>query len=174
MRLREPARGRRVKGGSELVNEMTWSGSSTKERRFGRWMALDVGRRRIGVAVSDPLKLTARPAGTLTRSTDLAEIGEITRMVREYEVERIVAGRPFRLNGETSETVDLVEAFLEELRKFVTVPVEWAEERLSSKEAERIMAELKVPVADRRRRRDEFAAALILQWYIEENGEARA
>jgi putative Holliday junction resolvase len=144
------------------------------ENKFGRWMALDIGRRRIGVAFSDPLKLTARPAATLTRSADSAEIGEIIRLVGEYDVERIVVGRPLRLNGETSDTVDLVEAFLQQLRECVAVPVEWAEERLSSKEAERIMSELKVPVADRRRRRDEFAAALILQWYIEENGEARA
>ncbi len=142
--------------------------------RFSRWMALDVGRRKIGVALSDPLRITASPIETLIRGDESAVLNRIEELVAKNEVERVVIGRPLRLNGERSETVDMVEAFVQKLRGQITVPVEWAEERLSSKEAERVMSELKIPVADRRRRRDEVAAALILQWYIEEQGEARA
>jgi putative Holliday junction resolvase len=136
-------------------------------------MALDVGRQRIGVALSDPLRLTASPIRTLTRGDESAALSTIAALVSENEVDRIIVGRPLRLNGERSETVDMVEVFVRKLCERVTVAVEWAEERLSSKEAERIMSELKIPIADRRRRRDEIAAALILQWYIEEQGEAR-
>jgi putative holliday junction resolvase len=136
-----------------------------------RWIALDVGTRRIGVAVSDPLRVTARPLKTLVRTPDGAEFRELVRLVDEYEVSRIIVGRPVRLSGEESEGTRQVEAFITELSAVCPVRIVRAEERLSSKEAERMMAEVGIAPADRRRRRDEFAAALILQWYLEERGD---
>lgn len=136
----------------------------------GRWMSLDVGSRRIGVALSDPLRLTARPLTTLTRSVDYEELTQITELAEQYEVTRIVIGRPLYLTGESSESTHTTEQFAERLRLVCGRPIDWAEERLSSKEAESLMAEMDIDPAERKGLRDQFAAALILKWYLEEHG----
>jgi putative holliday junction resolvase len=136
-----------------------------------RWLALDVGNRRIGVAVSDPLRVTARPLTTLERTSEGAEFQALKDLIEEYGISRVIVGVPRRLSGDESEQTRRVEAFISRLSTVCPPPIVRGEERLSSKEAERVMAEVGVAPADRRRRRDEFAAALILQWYLEERGE---
>ena len=136
-----------------------------------RWLALDVGNRRIGVAVSDPLRVTARPLTTLERTPEGAEFQALKVLIEEYGISRVIVGSPRRLSGDESEQTRRVEAFISRLASVCPPPIVRGEERLSSKEAERVMAEVGVAPADRRRRRDEFAAALILQWYLEESGE---
>jgi len=139
--------------------------------KVGRVLACDVGAKRIGVAVSDPLRISVRPLTTLTR--DGAEIGSIGRLVEEHEVVLLVVGTPKRLDGSESETTIAVREFARQLQQAVPVPVVLVEERLSSKEAEKLMAESGIPVDRRRKRRDEFAAAVILTWYLEEAGGKR-
>lgn len=135
----------------------------------GRWMGLDVGAKRIGVAVSDPLRLTARPLTTLARTADEREFEQLRELLDQWQIERLVVGYPRRLTGETSASTQLVDSFLARLRSITSVPLERAEERLSSKAAEQRMAALRIPVRERRRLRDAFAAALILEWYLSEN-----
>lgn len=134
-----------------------------------RWMALDVGAKKIGVALSDPLRVAARPLATLKRKNLEADVEAVGKLAREHGVERIVVGRPIYLTGEESETLALIQPLFERLQAHTPFTVVWAEERLSTKEAERLMRELKVPREQRLARRDEFAAALILQWYLEES-----
>ncbi|MFZ0430423.1 MAG: Holliday junction resolvase RuvX [Acidobacteriota bacterium] len=132
-------------------------------------MALDVGEKRIGVAVSDPLRLTARPLTTLTCTRDRSEFLKLAELLSVWGIVRLIVGYPRRLTGEKSTSTRLVEDFTAALRELSDIPIEWADERLSSKEAERRMADVGLPLAQRRLRRDEFAAALILEWYLEEN-----
>ncbi len=133
-----------------------------------RWMALDVGSKTIGIAITDPLKVTVRPLKTLMREnldTDAERIGEF---IDEHDIERLVVGMPRHLGGERSSIADLIEPLVKLLEQNLEIPIASAEERLSTKEAERLMAESDVPLAERRKRRNEFAAAVILAWYLEE------
>ena len=131
-------------------------------------MALDVGSKTIGIAITDPLKVTVRPLKTLMREnldTDAERIGEL---IDEQDIERLVVGMPRHLGGERSGIADLIEPLVKRLEQNLAIPIASAEERLSTKEAERLMAEVALPLAERRKRRNEFAAAVILEWYLEE------
>ena len=133
-----------------------------------RWMALDVGSKTIGIAITDPLKVTVRPLKTLMREnldTDTERIGEL---IDEQDIERLVVRMPRHLGGERSGIADLIEPLVKLLEQNLEIPITSAEERLSTKEAERLLAEAHLPLAERRKRRNEFAAAVILEWYLEE------
>ncbi|MEE8585507.1 MAG: Holliday junction resolvase RuvX [Acidobacteriota bacterium] len=134
----------------------------------GRWMALDVGSRSIGVALSDPLGITTRPLTTLRRRSLEEDTAFLLDLIRQHEVVQVVVGYPCHLNGRPSKILRVIEPLARQIELQSGLPLVWADERLSSKEAERLMAERGWGVAERRRRRDEFAAALILQWYIDE------
>ncbi len=134
-----------------------------------RWMALDVGSKTIGVAVTDPLKVTVRPLKTLIRDNLDRDTERICQLIERQQIERLVVGMPRHLGGQRSTTLKLIEPLVKRLEKALEIPIESAEERLSTKEAERLMAEAGLAVAERRKRRNEFAAAVILQWYLEES-----
>lgn len=134
-----------------------------------RWMGLDVGLKTIGVAVSDPLKLTVRPLTTLVRRSLIADGEEILRLTREQEVDKIVVGKPHHLDGSSSTTLDLIVPLVRHLEEISTLEITWTDERLSTKEAEWLMAEASLTLRERRRRRNEFAAAVILKQHLEES-----
>lgn len=132
-------------------------------------MGLDVGAKVVGVALSDPLRLTAKPLTTLRRTTLSEDATRLAELATENGVRRFIVGRPLHLSGEKSGTLETVEMLVKALESFTDIPVVWAEERLSSKEAEALMAQMGVKASKRRGMRDQWAAALILQWYIEDN-----
>ncbi len=131
-------------------------------------MALDVGSKTIGVAITDPLRVTVRPLKTLIRENLESDAERIGELIDEQDIERLVVGMPRHLGGERSSIADLIEPLVKLLEQNLEIPVASAEERLSTKEAERLMAEVNLPLAERKRRRDEFAAAVILEWYLED------
>ena len=133
-----------------------------------RWMALDVGSRNIGVAVSDPLKLTARPLQTLQRRDLETDVEALRDLMQRHAVERLIVGLPLHLSGNRSPTLYKIEPLVKRVQETTSIPVEWKDERLSTKEAEQLMKELGLSQSERRRKRNEFAAALILKWYLEE------
>ena len=135
-----------------------------------RWMALDVGTKRCGVAVTDPLKLTSRPLLTFERTRLEEDVERLTGLMRQYQVERLIVGQPRHLSGRSSSVAQAAIPLVSRLRRLDTVPVEWMDERLSTKEAESVMRELGIPEHLRRQKKDEFAAAVILKWYLEERG----
>ena len=135
--------------------------------RRKRLMALDVGTRKIGIAITDPLRLYSRPLTTLGRSELDEDRDRLLDLIREYEVAKVIVGLPRHLNGDDSSTLDCIRPLTEKLRQ-AQVPVEWQDERLSTRLAEEWMSRSKLPVSDRTRLRDQYAAALILQWYLEE------
>jgi len=130
-------------------------------------MALDLGSKRIGVAISDFLKLTARPLATVERQDLDSDVRQITELAGRYQVDLIVVGYPLNLSGDRSVMLELVERFVERLREG-NIKVECTDERLSTKEAESLMREHRIKIAERKALRDQYAAALILTWYLEE------
>ena len=141
-----------------------------------RILALDVGRRRVGLALSDTSATLARPYKTLTVSdADAVErvVEEVHRLTSDEDgLAAIVVGMPTHLDGSPSEQTKLVEQFIETLRQHVAVPLTTQDERLSSREAE---SRLAIRTRDWKKRKallDAAAAAVILQDYLD-RGRAR-
>jgi putative holliday junction resolvase len=108
----------------------------------GRVMALDVGERRIGVAMSDPTRVLATPHSTLHAQPRATALARIAQLARANEVAEVVVGLPLTLSGEIGPQAKLVLAFVEELRGVLELPLHTFDERLTSVEAERVMVEL--------------------------------
>lgn len=133
-----------------------------------RFLALDVGAKRIGVAVSDELGLTAQPVMTLeTRPNRREDLRSIARLARRYNVAGIVVGRPLHLSGETSPRAAKTEQFAAELGELSGLPIHLWDERLTTREAHQLLYE-----SGRKRQEhagvvDQVAATLILQSFLE-------
>ncbi len=132
-----------------------------------RLLGIDFGTRRIGIAVSDPLRVIARGL-TVVRNSPRA-VMEIARLTEEYDVEKIVVGLPLTLKGEKGQKAKEVEAFAEELRKVLRVDVVFWDERFSSHAAHETLRTMGVRKKARRskERIDEMASAIILQGYLD-------
>lgn len=131
-----------------------------------RILGLDVGSVRVGVALSDPLGMTAQPLEVIERrSTNPFQ--RIAALVAEHEVRRIVVGNPLRLNGESGLAAQAVDKFVGELRRHVAVPMELWDERMSTAQAERVMVTAGARRDKRKQAIDKVAAALILQSYLD-------
>jgi putative Holliday junction resolvase len=138
-----------------------------------RIVGLDVGERRIGVAVSDATCTLARPVGVL-KATDLEEEGprvaaaEVARLAHEEDgVRSIVVGLPSRLDGSASPMTARVRRFADAVGRLTALPVTLQDERLSSREAESRLAEREKDWRARKARLDAAAAAVILQDYLD-------
>lgn len=142
----------------------------------GRVLAIDYGRRRLGLAISDPLRLTARPLATWIRSNRRHDLARLRRLCREQEVNLIVVGWPLELAGTEGEMAGEAARFAERVRADLHIPAELMDERLSSWEAEHTLCESaggKSRARDRRQQRlDEVAAAVILRDYLRSAGGA--
>jgi putative Holliday junction resolvase len=136
-----------------------------------RILGLDVGRRRVGLAISDASGTLARPLKTLQVSdADLIEVvsSEVLRLAGEDDgVAMVVVGLPRRLDGSPSEQTVAVEAFVEALRVRLSIPVACEDERLSSREAESRLAVRERDWRKRKANLDAAAAAVILQDFID-------
>ena len=133
----------------------------------GRVMALDVGGRRIGVALSDTTRVLASPLTTLPAVPRTAALARIGALVAQHEVAELVVGLPLTLSGEVGPQAQAIQAFAEELQQAVAVPVHLFDERLTSVAAERMMIDMGVKPERRKARIDEVAASIILQDYLE-------
>ena len=132
-----------------------------------RTLALDVGDKRIGVAVSDMLGVLASPLTAIERASDSRAIDAILEIADEQEAGEIVAGLPISLSGGYSEQTKSVAAFVRKLEARSPVPVKTADERYSTVEAERLLSQ-SIPKRVRSRGEiDAAAAAIILQSYLD-------
>ncbi len=138
-----------------------------------RIMALDYGEKMVGLALSDPLGITAQPLETIRRETDAQVASEIEGLAKAHEVERIIVGLPLNLSGGHSPQTKRTRRFISRLRKLLYIKVEACDERLSSSEAERALVEMDVRRSRRKERRDTIAAQLILQGYLDLKSAAR-
>lgn len=133
-----------------------------------RTLAIDVGEKRIGVAVSDEAGKVALPLDTLVRGDSLENtLGQIAEIAQSREVERIVVGLPTSLNGQPGPAAQQMAAFAAALRQATPVEVVLWDERLTTVIAERAMRAADVKRRQRRQHIDQVAAALILQSYLD-------
>ncbi|WP_254062549.1 Holliday junction resolvase RuvX [Acidobacterium sp. S8] len=132
-----------------------------------RIMGLDVGNRRIGVAISDGLGLTAQPLLTLIRKKPREDLRSLARLVRRYECHEIVVGNPLHLSGDQSPQAAKTQAFAQLLADETQLPVQLWDERLTTTEAHRILYEAGKPRSEHQKVVDQVAATLILQDYLD-------
>lgn len=132
-----------------------------------RILALDHGTRRIGVAVSDELKMIAQPVEFIPAVPYAAFLDRLKVLIREKEVELILVGMPRNMDGSYGEAALRVREFITVLKETITVPIKVWDERLTSKQAERLLIEGEVRRQDRKGKIDKTAAALLLQSYLD-------
>jgi putative Holliday junction resolvase len=134
-----------------------------------RYLALDVGSKRIGVAVSDELGLTAQPVMTLERRRNPREdLRSLARLARKYAVAGIVVGNPLQLSGEPSPRSVLTKTFADELGQLTGMPIHLWDERLTTHEAHQLLYEAGHQRQAHGKVVDQVAATLILQSFLEE------
>lgn len=138
--------------------------SATLPRRV---LGLDVGSKTIGMAVSDPLGITAQGLPTIRRKNKRLDFAALEAILKKYEIAEIVVGYPLRMSGETGTQSEKMEQFAEELRKKFGLPVHLWDERLTSAEANRVLRDSEMSIKRRGEVVDQLAAVLILQNWME-------
>ncbi len=133
-----------------------------------RSMGLDVGDRRIGVALSDSVGILATPFGIVEQADDESAVAEIVEVARREEVAVIVVGLPRMMSGRLGTQAEKVQAFADMLRRATDLPVEFRDERLSTVTAKRLVGRRRERKSRRKVRYDDAAAAVILQYYLDE------
>jgi putative Holliday junction resolvase len=133
----------------------------------GRILSLDYGQRRIGVAVSDPLGVTAQPFDTWEGLEFGQVVEKIGSLVHQIGIEKIIIGLPLTLKGEKGQSVKRVEHFAMELRRSISIPVTLWDERFTSIQAKRILHQAEEKPSRRKRKVDLIASVLLLQNYLE-------
>ena len=138
------------------------------EEHKTRSLGLDVGDKRIGVALSDPEGILASPFATINRRDETADVEAIIGIVSQKGVAQIIVGLPRSMDGSIGRQAEKVKAFTQKLRNHTKVQVEFRDERLSTVSAKRLMQEVNTKKAREKARRDAIAAAIILQGYLDE------
>jgi putative Holliday junction resolvase len=142
------------------------AGSCKTERR-PRILGLDVGSKTIGLAVSDPLGITAQGLQTIRRQNKRLDFGQLEKLIREYEVAEIVVGYPLRMSGAEGTQAERMQLFAEELRRRFKLPVHLSDERLTSAQANRVLRDSEMSIKRRGEVVDRMAAVLILQNWMD-------
>ncbi len=130
-----------------------------------RIIGLDIGTKRIGVAISDEECIIARGLNSIER--DGKEIEKIKELIKKYNVEKIVYGLPLRMDGSISAQTEIVVSFISKLKNEVSIPLLPWDERLSSKQAETILIEADISRKKRKKLIDKLSAQIILQNYLD-------
>ncbi len=136
-----------------------------------RILALDYGRKRIGLALSDELAVTAQPLMILTRKNRRDDLARLRSICAEHGVARILVGHPLHITGEAGEMADEAAAFAARIGKDLKIEVELADERLTSWEAQQTVSESRNSSRRRKNsgRLDDVAAAILLREYLDRN-----
>ena len=132
-----------------------------------RLLGLDMGTRRIGVALSDELGWTAQALTVITRKGEAKDLEAIERLAREHEVQGVVVGLPLNMDGTDGRLVGMVRRFAELLGQRLKLPVHLWDERLSTWEAEGILKEARIKPSKRKEVVDKLAAAIILKSFLD-------
>lgn len=141
-----------------------------QSRPKGRVLALDYGRKRVGVAVSDELRLTAQPLSILKRINRASDVRRVREICRAHGVSRIVVGHPLHMTGEAGEMAEEAARFGARLQKELGIDVELLDERLTSWEAGQIAGRAR---RDAGESVDDLAAAVLLREYLDRENGAR-
>ena len=132
-----------------------------------RVLGLDVGSKRIGIAVSDPLGITAQGLETLQRQNKRLDFEKLEKLARDYAIAEVVVGFPLRMSGAEGVQAEKMHRFADELRERLQIPVHLWDERLTSAEANRLLRETEMSIQRRAKVVDQMAAVLILQSWMD-------
>ncbi len=132
-----------------------------------RSLGLDIGEKRTGVAISDPQGRFALPLTVISHNGQDAALDDIVKLTREYDVEQIIVGLPYSLNGSLGLQASRLKSFARRLSSLAGLDVELWDERLSTVAADRLLAEAGVKKARKKRHRDAIAAAVVLQGFFD-------
>jgi putative Holliday junction resolvase len=132
---------------------------------YGRIIALDVGERRIGVAISDPLAISAQGLPTIERQNRTADLAMLRRLAQEHEAVKWLIGLPLHLSGTEGAQAEKVRAFGALVEKHTGLPVAYWDERLTTVQASRVLREAASTLAKRKKAIDRLSAVVLLQSY---------
>ena len=132
-----------------------------------RILALDPGDKRIGIAISDPLGITAQGLPTLERKNDDRDFETLKGICGDKGVQKCLVGLPLQMNGDIGERAKITLAWVEKLKAKIPCPVETWDERLTTREATRLMIGQGMSRQKRKDKNDQLAAILLLQNYLE-------
>jgi putative Holliday junction resolvase len=136
-------------------------------RLLSRYLAIDLGTKRIGLAISDPLNIFATGLDTISRMPEENAINDIVSLCSNYKVKRIIIGLPKNMNGTEGFQSDDVKTFTEKLKSYVNIDITLQDERLTSVLAQRILHEQNISPSKHKGLIDKKAAELILQQYLD-------
>ena len=132
-----------------------------------RILALDVGTNNIGIAISDELEIIASAVDTLRRTNTASDFEHIAKIIKDRGVKELVVGLPVTLSSKETDSTKKVTEFVEQLKPYIDVPVIFRDERLTTKEAEKLLISFDTSRKKRRNVIDRMAAQLILQGYLD-------
>ena len=132
-----------------------------------KFLGLDYGEARIGLAVSDALGIVATPLETVSEKDRNRQLEAVAAIARENKVEKLVVGHPKRMDGSLGHRAEYTEAFAKDLSDLTGLPFELWDERLSSTEAHRVLEAGGVSGKKRKTKVDKIAAVIILQGYLD-------
>ena len=138
-----------------------------------RILGLDYGRRRVGVAVSDLLGMTAQPLATWSGLSDAELVKKIDSLISEMDIRQVVLGDPLTTKGESGTMSERVRRFATQLSRAISVPVQLQDERLTTVEAHRILRDVGRKPSRDKEIVDRVAAVLILQTYLDRHSVSR-
>ena len=141
-----------------------WSDDSTDS---GRILALDLGKRRIGLALSDELRVTAQGLKTLERTNIREDLARLCQLVTDNNVSRIVIGNPLHMSGREGFQAEKAHDFGARLQAASNRPVEYWDERLTTVEAQRVLRESGISIEKRAKAVDQLAAVILLESYLD-------
>lgn len=133
----------------------------------GRILAMDLGKRRIGLAVSDPLGVTAQGLETLQRTRIREDLAALAEILDRYQVKLVLMGNPVHMSGDESRQSSYTHEFAERLSEHCRVPVKFWDERWTSMQAERILKESGISIEKRARAVDRISAVILLESYLD-------
>ena len=137
-----------------------------------RILALDVGKKRIGLAVSDALGISAQGLPTFQRTRIREDLRQLAAVIRDRDISLLLVGNPLHMSGTESRQAVYTREFAERLRTETGVPVVYWDERLTTVEAERVLREANATLAQRKKAVDRLAAVLLLESYLDSQREA--
>jgi putative Holliday junction resolvase len=145
--------------------------SSGTGQQIGRVLALDLGKRRIGLAISDALGITAQGLPTVQRTRLREDLQRLTDLAREKEVGLFLLGLPLHLSGNEGRQAGWVREFGDKLTEFSGLPVEYWDERFTSVVANRVLRESGMGIEKRAQAVDRLAAVILLESFLSRPGE---
>jgi putative holliday junction resolvase len=134
---------------------------------MGRVLALDVGKRRIGLAISDPLGITAQGLPTLERTTVREDVARLVELTSDRSVSLFLIGEPLHMSGDKSRQAQYIRDFGERLTEKTGIPVQFWDERLTTVQAQRVLKESGISIEKRARAVDRLAAVILLESYLD-------